>query len=130
MKVKQYSAVCAICKKEISASTELGLKQALGFHKSRWHNIPGVTSTVESKRIYSREKYWHKMGYTPEEIALKRKQYEAKDAFGLTRNHPIPDEGEPPKRPRPQTTRTAEPLALNECPCCGARFFVTKKGQQ
>lgn len=125
--MKKYSAACDICNRVFEHEKEVVVKQQVGFHKRHAHGIAGVTSTPESRRAGAREYYYRKQGYSEAEIAKKMAEYNHKNAFGLTKESPIPTTGETAKK---QPRREAQPLALSECPCCGARFFVTKKDSE
>lgn len=119
--MKKYSAACGLCKRTFEHEKELVVKQMLGYHMKTAHGIQGVSKDPEARRRHSREAYWKKMGYSEEVIAKKRALYEAKVASSHT---PTPTQSEANRK---QPRREAVPLALSECPCCGARFFVTKK---
>jgi len=118
--MRKYKAACDKCKWTCEHEKELVVKQKLGFHRRSAHGIEGVSARPGAKRLAAREAYWRKSGYSEEDIAQKRAAYNAKharDATSATGLEPI----------RKQPRREAQPLALSECPCCGARFFITKK---
>lgn len=116
--MKKYKATCDKCKIKMEADTEGELRRKVGYHNYVYHQIPGVTSTAEKRRIQAREWYWKKQGHSPEKIAALRARYEARHSPAQTADEPV-------KTQKPKVG-AAEPMALTYCPYCDRRFYSTK----
>lgn len=124
--MKKYSAQCDICKRTFEHEKQLVVNQQLGFHKRHEHGIDGASKDPEARRINAREAYWRKMGYSSKEIERRRQSYAEKQAAVAA----SPTQTPPSEPVKKQTKRDADPLPLTQCPCCGARFWVTRKDSE
>jgi hypothetical protein len=133
--MKLITGACDICKQEIKPAKDRGqLNRNLGWHKLTVHGIKGASATLEGKRAAARARHWKEDGMTPEQIAQREDEFQAKHA---DRKHSAPTDQPSTEEQSYQRKPSAklkygepEPAGLTECCVCGARFYVTKPRRQ
>ena len=148
---KMITGECDICKRQFQAIHDRAMKKTIGSHKRFAHGIKGLTGR---ERYYVYSKGWT-VEQARAHIASKVQGMSAKgggrEYVGID---PSPESSEKlidyafgkaleqaarkkacqqayrkahrKQTPQQQNGSDAVPAKLSECPCCGARFWITK----